>query len=578
MRSLLVSLFFCCCICLYSQSKHPSISQLAEKINSYSIRHEADSAFICISRFLERPGIDTVELFYGHLFFGQTYFDAKNTKEGFAQMDKCIQLTCTNKNYLKYLYRTYLAISEEYFTLQRYDSARVHALKSLSIAQQVKPVDLFDQARCYNILGYCAYLDKKYPEAISSFQKSATSYQEGGNLCEVPLVYCKMAKVYNALGDKQMTERLINEAICISDSCGLENNILVCKHARLEIYKENHDYEKALASLEDINVMVEKMDIDRQIDKVNELEVKYKTKLKDYENSSLKQINQKNREVLSKQKLALIISIAAILIMLVLSMLVVRISRQRKSALMEIESKNREIENKNKDLERLHLLNQKIFSVISHDFKGPMLSLQLMLNAFEKENTNPVLSRYTKDVSSQLINANQMLDNLLNWARTEINIHMSSDTSASPYQVAGEIIAQFNDIATKKNIRIDNAISPSLSVCVPPDVLRIVFRNLISNAIKYSFENSNVQLYNHQYTISVKDFGIGMNEQKLNRLFLKDVEASLGTWQEAGFGLGMYITSELLHRYGGHIKAEGHKDGGTEFMITLPENKNHGKP
>lgn len=578
MRSLLASLFVCCCICLYSQGKHKSISELADRISSYGTRHEADSAFICISKFLERPGIDTVELFYGHLLFGQTYFDVKDVKEGFSQMDECIRLTCSNKAYLKYLYRTYLAISEEYFTLQRFDSARVHALKSLAISSQVKPADLYDEARCYNILGYCAYLDKKYPEAITNFQKSVFSYEQGGNLCEVPLVYCKMAKVYNALNDKSMAERLITEAICISDSCRLENNILVCKYARLEIYKENHEYEKALASLEDINVMVEKMDIARKIDRVNELEVKYKTKLKDYENNSLKQINLKNGEVLSKQKLALIVSIAAILIMLALSVLMVRISRQRKSALMEIEHKNREIENKNKDLERLHLLNQKIFSVISHDFKGPMLSLQLMLNALEKENTNPALSRYTHDVSNQLMNANQMLDNLLNWARTEINIHMSSDTSANPYQVAGEIAAQFGDMAAKKNVRIANNIAPSLSVCMPPDVLRIVFRNLISNAIKYSFENSDVQLYNEGHTITVKDLGIGMNGQKLNNLFLKDVEASLGTWQEAGFGLGMYITSELLHRYGGHIKAQGHKDGGTEFMITFPEDKNHGKP
>lgn len=575
MRALLSVFFVCCCLCLYPQGKHKSISELANRIDYYSMRHEPDSAFICISRFLERPGIDTVELFYGHLFFGQTYFDAKNIREGFGQMDECIRLTCTNKNHLKYLYRAYLAIAEEYFTLQRYDSARVHALKSLSISHQVKPADQYDEARCYNILGYCAYLDKKYPEAITNFQKSAFSYEQGGNICEVPLVYCKMAKVYNALGDKPMTERLINEAICISDSCGLENNILVCKYARLEIYKENHDYEKALASLEDINVMVEKMDISRQVDKVNELEVKYKTKLKDYENSSLKQINLKNGEVLSKQKLALIVSVAAILLLVLLSVLLVRISRQRKSALMEIESKTREIENKNKDLERLHLLNQKVFSVISHDFKGPMLSLQLMLDAFERENTNPALSRHTRDVSSQLLNANQMLDNLLNWARTEINIHMSEDNTANAYQVANEIIAQFSEVASKKNVRIANDIDPSLSVCIPPDVLRIVLRNLVSNAIKYSFEGSDVLLYNdpQQPGIVVKDHGIGMSDQKLNGLFLKDVETSLGTWKEAGFGLGMYITSELLHRYGGHIKAKGVPGGGTEFIIIFPEKK-----
>lgn len=570
MRCLLILLLLVAFVTSPSQVKRKSISDLGARIDYYTSQHQTDSAYICISKFLERKDIDTVEMFYGHLFLGQTYFQAKKNKEGFEQMALCSKLIGNGHLYAKCRYKLHLTISEEYFTLQQYDSARFHASSGLALLQEIKPVNLYDEARCYNILGYCSYLRKDYPRAVMQLQKSANDYM-ATDVCAVPLVYCKLAKVYNRTGQHAKCTKLLSQAISMCDSCQSKDNMLVCKYAQLEILKENHEYEKALICLEEINRMVEILDDDRQVDKIDQLEIEYKTRTKDYENNLLKQINQSNNKVLSKQRMELVISVIAILLMGLLSFLLVRLSRHRKTTLQEIEIKNLEIEMKNKELERLHHLNQKIFSVISHDFRGPILSLQLLMDTVEKENTPADLARYTRDISQQLVYASQTLDNLLNWARTEINIHMNDQTRANAYVISNEIISHFRSMAEKKQVRIVNDIPPTLVLPIPEDVLRIVFRNLISNAIKYSFENSDVKIYYDpdSQIITVKDYGIGIDDDKLNKLFSKNIESSLGTWQESGFGLGLYITHELLYRFGGQIRASRHKYGGTEFTIFI---------
>ncbi|MBS1636957.1 MAG: tetratricopeptide repeat-containing sensor histidine kinase [Bacteroidetes bacterium] len=561
-----------------AQTKSKKVLELGNRIDYYLSYSKPDSAYICLADFLNKPGLDTSELFYGHMYFGITYFQNKKFTEGFSEIRTSLGLVKNSSRYNIYTYKAYEVMSDQYFTLQRYDSARYYADQCRVMVLENKPVNFrLNLARCYNILGYCAFLEKDYTKAIDDFNKSVDNYKLAAFPCDISLVYCKLAKVYNRKGDKATAEKYIREALYMSDTCKSDDNRLVSKRSELEILKENHDYERALACLEEINRLVETIETNRQMNKMDELEVKYKTRLKNQENISLREKNAKNEALLSQQKLALFFVVAIIVMLSILVFFMFRVQNIRKKSLLEIEKQSQEIQLKNHELERLHVLNQKIFSVVSHDLRGPMLSLQLLLKTLRDETKDERLNHYTEDVNNQLLYATQIMDNLLNWARTEINMQVNENFTANPYVIADEIICQVEAIAQAKKVKIENRIPVTIEVQIPPDVLRIVFRNLVSNALKYSFENSVVEITYSlpEHTISVKDQGTGIPENKLGILFSRDIPTSLGTRHEAGFGLGLYITHELLHRFGGRIQASNNADKGAEFRVYLPPVENN---
>jgi len=577
MRTIQVFFFLVLFTQAIAQTPQQNVNALRDKVDRYITIDKPDSAFICLSAFLERDKLDTMELFFGHLYMGFSYFQTKRPEPGMAELRSCVNLVKNSAAYQPYLYRAYENLANEFFTAQLYDSAYAYANLTLGLVDKL-PVDdriRLSKARCNNILGFCSFLHEKYILAIGQFQASVDNYIASGNTCDIALVYCKMAKVYNRLGDKAKTNSYLSQALHIADTCQAQDYLLVCRYSKFEILKENGQYKEALASLEEINRQVEVMDNQRQMDKIDELEVRYKTKLKNQENLALQQINLKNEEVLSKQRLTLYITLGALLLLAFLIFLMIRSYIRRNHVLREIERTKLEIEAKNKELERMNLLNQKVFSVVSHDLKGPMLSLQLMLNS-EKDYTSGMMQAHSQDVSNQLASATQILDNLLNWARSEMNVQVSESENSVPYNIANEITAQFSTILEKKNVRINNHIPEWLYVQIPSDVLRIAFRNLLSNAIKYSFEGAEIEInFNPaEKTISIKDYGTGINDAKLHDLFTRDIETSLGTWQEAGFGLGLYITHELLHRFGAQISARNHTKG-MEFTIHFGRTKNY---
>ena len=226
----------------------------------------------------------------------------------------------------------------------------------------------------------------------------------------------------------------------------------------------------------------------------------------------------------------------------------------------ELTQTNLSLESANKDLERQHLLNQKIFSVISHDFRGPMLALSLMLDKFKIKNEDAVLNNYVKDISSEL-------NNLLNWARTEINIKSFEKKEASINEIFNELAREFKNRLMDKKIQIVNHIPTNSTINLPPDILRIALRNLISNAIKFSYENNTIEILFANNILSVKDFGFGMNKDLQNNLFKSEVETRLGSNNEEGFGMGLYIVSELLNKYDFKISVESEIEKGTIFSM-----------
>jgi signal transduction histidine kinase len=129
--------------------------------------------------------------------------------------------------------------------------------------------------------------------------------------------------------------------------------------------------------------------------------------------------------------------------------------------------------------------------------------------------------------------------------------------------------------AESKNISLNNSIEKDVSVYCDRNMLQLVLRNLISNAIKFSYKGSEVILYNNIseeiVEIIIEDFGVGISSANLNKLFVLGENFSLpGTDQEKGTGFGLILCKEIILNLGGNIEVESILGKGTKFIVQLP--------
>lgn len=220
----------------------------------------------------------------------------------------------------------------------------------------------------------------------------------------------------------------------------------------------------------------------------------------------------------------------------------------------------------------------KLFSIISHDLKSPfsglMLMSKLLVENFESFEKNDLLDSITliRDTADQV---HELMQNLLSWARLQNESLSYNPTKLSLAQEVNKTTEVLRLNSAKKAITIDCNISSSYSVFADADLLRIIFHNLIGNAIKFSKNDSIVEIsaeLDDGYVISyVKDKGIGIPAEKIDGIF-KDSpgKSTAGTANEIGSGLGLVLCREMVEKMGGTIGVESEQGAGSTFWFTLP--------
>jgi PAS domain S-box-containing protein len=222
----------------------------------------------------------------------------------------------------------------------------------------------------------------------------------------------------------------------------------------------------------------------------------------------------------------------------------------------------------------------KLFSIISHDLRGPIGSIFQFLD-YVSSNPNQFTQEELHEVLSNMRNTSkvtyEMLDNLLLWARSQSNkIEYRADIF-NVFEVLLDTKTVLSMIAETKELSIKIIAGQNLFAYADKESVKTVLRNLLSNAIKFSNKNGEIILAarklqdENKMLFSVKDFGIGIPERALSRIFTVDVKSStLGTLGEKGSGLGLLLCKEFVEANNGTIWVESIKDKGSIFFFTLP--------
>jgi len=259
---------------------------------------------------------------------------------------------------------------------------------------------------------------------------------------------------------------------------------------------------------------------------------------------------------------------------------------------LQVEEKTKALKHSNEDLQnanstisansiRLNELNEtkdKFFAILAHDLRNPFNAIigfsELLVVNTEKYTLEKIahISDLIRNVSIQ---THSLLENLLDWSKIQSGKLMPQFSQFDPYEVVKEVFYQFESIAQNKNIHIDIYNKNSNIVFADKDMIRTVLRNLLTNALKFSMNESEVfisiQSISNKVIITVSDNGIGIQPENIDRIFTNDKSVNrVGTANEKSTGLGLLLCKEFVEAHGEKISVNSQLGKGSNFSFTLP--------
>lgn len=227
-------------------------------------------------------------------------------------------------------------------------------------------------------------------------------------------------------------------------------------------------------------------------------------------------------------------------------------------------------------------LKDRFFAIISHDLRGPVNSFQglgAILENYIRNKKYDELEAMIAEVGQATDQLSRLLDNLLNWASSELSIIPYNPIKIEVAQMMDDLIQIFQSSSNVKNIALTSKIEPSISIWADLNTTLTIFRNIINNALKFTEENGSIEISaqtdDEFVSISVKDTGIGVPESKLSELFkLSDHSSTFGTQGEKGVGLGLQLVNEFVKLNHGKVQVVSVMGNGTTFIVKFPSYNN----
>jgi len=238
-----------------------------------------------------------------------------------------------------------------------------------------------------------------------------------------------------------------------------------------------------------------------------------------------------------------------------------------------------EIENKvrlqSEQLLGMNKLKDRLFSIIAHDLRGPLINLNdivKMLN--EGMITEEEFKSFVPQLSRNIGYTTGLLENLLFWSRSQLQGEVVKPIYFNLKEVSVNILQLFENSINEKEILVENNIQLSCKVYADKDMIQLVVRNLISNAVKFSKRGGIIKLSasaeGSNTILCVTDSGVGISEADQKKLFELETFTTRGTDNEQGTGLGLLLCKDFIEKNGGIIWVESELGKGSKFCVRIP--------
>lgn len=249
-------------------------------------------------------------------------------------------------------------------------------------------------------------------------------------------------------------------------------------------------------------------------------------------------------------------------------------------SLRELKLAQQKLEKTNDELTKANEAKNKYLSVIGHDLRGPVsgikVALELLLDDLEEDKIErEELTETIKALTQNANSAYNLLVNLFDWARSQMGVMSFTPQKFRVSKILNDVNALLHKSLEEKDLELVNKIPQGLEVYGDPNMISTVFRNLISNAIKFSYPGQKITLtcdQNDQFVeFAVHDQGKGIPLDKQEKLFqFSATKSTRGTKQEKGTGIGLLLVKDFIDQNKGKISVSSSPDKGSTFYFTLP--------
>ncbi len=240
-----------------------------------------------------------------------------------------------------------------------------------------------------------------------------------------------------------------------------------------------------------------------------------------------------------------------------------------------IEAQNTMIMKQNLELQRLNAEKNKLMSIIAHDLRSPLGSIQNSLEIItefdleseDKQFIEKELLRTTKKTAA-------MLTRLLSWSKSQITGISVLPECHNVANLLHNTLETGRAVAAQKNIGLKVDIDPSIDIYADGDMMELIIRNLLGNAIKFTRNGGEIRISSKKKEdecwLCVRDNGTGISIEKQNEIFSLKAQSTYGTENEKGLGLGLLLCKEFITAQSGRIWFESIQGEGTVFFISIP--------
>lgn len=472
-------------------------------------------------------------------------------------------------------------IANVYTEQGKYTEALENHFKSLKISEEKGN----KQVVAYNLNNIASVYEKqsKYAKALENHFKSLKISEEIGNKRGVTASKNGLAKVYLALKNYASALQYAQEGLEIAKEIGQKAEMRDINETLSKIYKAMGKYELALKYYEQYK---------SYSDSLNNLEVEKKTAnlQAQYEfdkKTTLMQAEQAKKDIVQEKQrnqLYWIIfsSFVGLVSTFVILFLIFRSRKKIQKAYSKLEISNAkvqqaktEIETQAEELQKLNHFKDRLFSIIAHDLRSPMATLQGTISILDPAILNESeLATIKATLTKQFEVTDKILQDLLQWTKDQMKGETIDAKLLNLHEIVKEKINLFLTVAQHKNIILLSETTPDTQVFADENHVNIILQNLLSNALKFTYVGGKItitsQNVDSMVQIAVKDTGKGMNEEQQSKLFSAQYFTTKGTSGEKGNGLGLYLVKELVEKNGGKIGVKSEEGKGSEFCFLLP--------
>lgn len=425
----------------------------------------------------------------------------------------------------------------------------------------------------------------------NALQSLGNIYLETGDPHDAVPYFLRSKEVLESIGEKTEYLRLmVNLANCYSM---LEDQQTAFQYARLgydlalqqeqlwyihesagvlsRLYEERDDHKLALDFYKTSRNALDSLNSIQNKEETIRLEEKYK-----YEKEQRAILSDHEKQIDKRQHILYLVCVLVVALA-VITLLLLRNIQQKRKVNGVLEQANKSIEERNLMLQETDEFKAHLISLLAHDLRSPIASVKIALHLFDQGDLSSdtirklMISSHTEiDVLSNVV------DDLLLWVMAQSKQKRMDKKILNLFVVIQDVISLYEQQARRKGVELRHSVAIDINVCADKETLKIVLRNLLSNALKFCRAGDSTTIVaaknekNGKVRISVVDTGVGMTEEIKQRLFSMHSDTRPGTNGEKGTGLGLLICERYVTLNGGKLHVESEFGKGTTFWFTLP--------